>query len=113
MHELAIAESLVKILENEAQSGEFARVTRVRLDIGALSTVVPESLSFCFEVAAKDTRAENAVLEITIIPATATCRTCGKTFEITEYATPCPSCNNYGIDRATGDDLRIRDMEVE
>lgn len=113
MHELSIAESIVRVLDNEAKSGDFKRVKRVRLEIGALSTIVKDSLEFCFDIVAKGSVAEDAQLEILVQPASASCRGCGNAFQITEYATPCPRCDSYDVDRSSGDELRIRDMEVD
>ena len=61
MHELAIAESVVSsVLERTGDS----RVSVVRLRVGRLSGVVPDALTFCFELAAAGTTLEGATLEI-------------------------------------------------
>ena len=49
MHEVSIAQGLMKILEDETNKHDVSRVTRVHLRIGELSTCVPDALTFAFE----------------------------------------------------------------
>ena len=65
MHELSIANGIVELCAERA-GGE--RVTRVRLEIGQLSAVLPDAVRFCFDVCAKDTVVEGALLEIIETP---------------------------------------------
>ena len=55
MHEMSIAQSLIEIIEEEMKKHDAKYLRSVRLNIGQLSAVVPESLSFCFEVITSDT----------------------------------------------------------
>jgi Zn finger protein HypA/HybF involved in hydrogenase expression len=52
-------------------------VERINLKVGKLAAVVPDSLKFCFEVAAKNTPLEGAILHIEEIPVTARCKHVG------------------------------------
>jgi len=61
VHELSITRNVVAIVSEQAQG---QRVTRVRLEIGRLSAVVPDSIRFCFEICAQGTTLEGAELEI-------------------------------------------------
>ena len=61
MHELSITRNVVAIVSERAQG---QRVTRVRLEIGRLSAVVPDSIRFCFDICAQGTPLEGAELEI-------------------------------------------------
>ena len=61
MHELSITRNVVAIVSERA---EGQRVTRVRLEIGRLSAVVPDSIRFCFDICAQGTPLEGAELEI-------------------------------------------------
>ena len=53
MHEMALAESLVELIEEEVRKHTARRVKTVRLAVGALATVEPEALAFCFDAAAR------------------------------------------------------------
>jgi hydrogenase nickel incorporation protein HypA/HybF len=61
MHELGITRNIVAIVSEQA--GE-QRVIRIRLTIGKLSAIMPDAIRFCFDVCAKNTPLEGALLEI-------------------------------------------------
>ena len=65
MHELSITRNVVAIVSERAVG---QRVTRVRLEIGRLSAVVPDSIRFCFDICAQGTPLEGAELEIVESP---------------------------------------------
>ncbi len=64
MHEMALCRGVVQILEEQAKAQAYSRVKTVWLEIGPLTTVEPEALRFCFDVATRGTPAENAKLDI-------------------------------------------------
>jgi len=113
MHEMSIAQGLLDIIKEEMDK-HGARVLRsVRLQIGQLSAIVPESLSFCFEIMTAGTELEGARLNMEMIPLRGTCRKCNQEFEIKEYAFECPYCSSREIDTISGQELSIVEMEVD
>ena len=74
MHELSISSAIVDTALRHAGG---RRVTRVDVTIGALRQVVPESLSFYFEIVARDGDCEGAELALEIVAAWMECRECG------------------------------------
>lgn len=113
MHEMALTESVVRILEDAATRHDYRRVRRVRLRIGALSHAEPEAIRFCFQAAARGTVAEGAHLDIEHVPAEATCLGCGSQVTIGRRGAPCPHCGGHGLQLTAGDELRVEDVEVE
>ncbi len=61
MHELALMEDLVSMVEDEAGD---ARVHVVRLEVGREACASPHALRFCFEICAHGTALEGAALDI-------------------------------------------------
>jgi Zn finger protein HypA/HybF involved in hydrogenase expression len=61
MHEMALAQGILGVVLDKA-NGERVRAVRVR--VGALQRVVPESLELCFRLAAADTVAADALLHL-------------------------------------------------
>jgi hydrogenase nickel incorporation protein HypA/HybF len=108
MHELALTESIVSGVRERL--GEV-RVTRVILDIGKLSAVVPRAIEFCFELCARGTPLEGAALEIHETPAEGTCRACGATLSL-EGPIPSCGCGSFDIEILSGDAIRVRAVEV-
>lgn len=113
MHEMSIAQSLIEILREEMTRHGAKNLRSVRLHIGRLAAIVPESLSFCFQVMTAGTDMEGAKLVMETIPLEAFCKVCKKTFFIENYAFRCPSCGAKDIDTLRGQDLSIVDMEVD
>ena len=86
MHELSIANGIVEFCAERAGA---ERVTRVRLEIGQLSAVLPDAVRFCFDVCAKDTVVEGALLEIIETPGRALCRDCNGELAMTQLFGRC------------------------
>ena len=110
MHELSITRSVVAIVTEQA-AGQ--RVTRVRLEIGCLSSVMPDAVRFCFDVCARGTSAEGAALEIIEIPGRGRCDDCNKETPLTVPAGRCPICTTGRLRPTAGQELNIKEMEVE
>jgi hydrogenase nickel incorporation protein HypA/HybF len=83
----------------------------VRVEVGALCAVVPDAMSFCFELAVEGTVADGARLDIDVRPGAARCRSCDAHFELTDPILLCP-CGSADVEVLTGRDLKILSMEV-
>ncbi|GEM_PF-203911 len=113
MHEMGIAISIVEIVEDSIpESMRDRTVEAVVVEIGRLSTVVPESLRFCFSVTAQDSVCNGAELDILEIPLTLSCRTCSHGWDADEPAFFCPSCDGIDIQINTGRELAVRTIRV-
>lgn len=108
MHELAIAEGLVDAVRQRLPG---QRITCVRLEIGALSGVVADSVRFCFDLVTEGTTLEGARLEIAQPPAVCHCRVCGTDFEPDGPFALCP-CGSAEVTVLTGQDLTITSVQV-
>ncbi|MCW2772815.1 MAG: hypA [Nocardioides sp.] len=107
MHELAIAESVVtSVLERTD-----AHVNVVRLRVGQLSGVVPDALTFCFEIATQGTPLEGALLEIEEQRGRARCRSCGQEILLDDAFLLCP-CGSADVELLAGRDLSVTSVEV-
>jgi hydrogenase nickel incorporation protein HypA/HybF len=113
MHEMSIAQGLLDIIREEMEKHQATVLRSVRLNIGQLSAIVPESLSFCFEIMTAGTRLEGARLNMEIIPLRGVCRACKREFEIENYAFECPHCQSRDIETISGHELSIVEMEVD
>ena len=113
MHEMALTEGILRILEDQAVSNGFTKVKTVWLEVGPLSHAEPEALKFCFENARRDTIADGAELVIVTPPAKAWCMDCSKEVEIVQRGDSCPECNGYKLQVTSGEELRVKELEVE
>ena len=112
MHEMSIAQSLLDIIKEEMAKHDARVLKSIRLHIGQMSAIVPDSLSFCFEVMTSGTDLEGAKLIMEIIPLRGGCKECNQAFEIKDYAFECPHCGSREINIISGQDLSIVEMEV-
>jgi hydrogenase nickel incorporation protein HypA/HybF len=113
MHELAIAEGLLKIVEDEGNKHALLRVRKIRLRIGKLSTVVPEALSFSFEMVSRGSLAEGADLVVDVVPVIGHCQACNVDFQTDDYFLLCPHCSGAVVALVSGKELEIVDIEGE
>lgn len=108
MHELAITESIVSTV---AERVGGRRVTRVVLEIGRLSGVVPDAVRFCFDLCAEGTELAGARLDIVQLSGHARCRACGEEADVDDPLALC-LCGSADLDVRDGQELRIREVEV-
>ena len=110
MHELSIAESVVGIVAETARKAGLARVSAVRLEIGALAAVDAHALRFCFDSVTRGGAAEGARLEIDELPGAAWCFACDETVAVGARTDPCPRCGGARLQVTGGTDLRVKDI---
>jgi len=113
MHEMSIAQSLIDILKDEMLKHDAKSLRSVRLNVGQMTAIVPDALSFCFQVITDGTEMEGARLIMEIIPLMGYCSECEEEFEIKDYAFLCPSCGSTKINTLGGQDLSIVEIEVD
>ena len=112
MHEMALAEAVMQIIEDRAASDAYSRVKTVWLEIGALSHAEPDAIRFCFDAVAKGTMAEGAALEIARTPGAARCLACNREVTLSSLADACPLCGGFGLEVRDGDGLKLSRLEV-
>jgi hydrogenase nickel incorporation protein HypA/HybF len=105
---MALTQSVVDAVCERAAG---RRVHSVRLEVGTLCAVVPDAMTFCFELATEGTVADGASLDIDMRPGEARCRTCDASFELNDPILLCP-CGSADVEVLAGRDLRILSMEV-
>lgn len=113
MHEMSICEGILQVMEEQAEQQNFSRVKRVWLEIGPLSGVELEALRFGFDVVTRNSLAEHAELEIIETPGEAWCLECSKTVPVRQRFDSCPECDSYQLQVTSGEELRIKELEVE
>lgn len=113
MHEMALCESVIEIVEREAQQQQFSKVRAVVLEIGALSHVEPEAMRFCFSAVSRNTLAAEARFEIVSVPGAAWCMRCSKSVPLSQRYEPCPECGGHQLQVTAGDELRVKELEVD
>lgn len=113
MHEISLCQSVLQVLEEQALAQRFSRVRAVWLEVGILAGVELEALRFGFDVVTEGSLAAQARLEIIEVPATARCPRCAKHVSVQRRFDSCPDCGSCQLRLNGGDELRIKEVEVE
>ncbi len=114
MHEVSIAESLLKIAVDECKRNGYTKINNVRVCIGSASGVMPEALLFAFNALKSETIASGAVLMIEEVPISGHCSACSVDFTSSEkFVLCCPQCGSSAYTLNTGRELDIKELEVD
>lgn len=112
MHELSISLKTIDMVVAQAQKHKVNQVTGIVLTVGALSCIEHESLRAGLEFAARETVAEGAKITIETVAATAWCAECNQSVSIAMHQDACPICQGYQLLIETGEELKVKYIEV-
>jgi hydrogenase nickel incorporation protein HypA/HybF len=112
MHELAIAQNILEIVQQSVPEGQAPGVRWVRLRVGPLSGVVPDSLNFCFSAIISETKMPQARLAIEQVEMVCLCRDCLREFQSEDLAFQCPECSSSNLELISGKELEIVEIEL-
>ncbi|MEJ5250748.1 MAG: hydrogenase maturation nickel metallochaperone HypA [Chthonomonadetes bacterium] len=107
MHEFSIAEAIVRTSEEVLRANGGGRAEKVQLRIGELRQVVPDALTFAFDILKENTLLADASLEWETVPAQVRCRSCGMEYHPKDVFWECPSCGAIGAEVVAGEELEI------
>lgn len=110
MHEMSITQGIIDLCLQHAGG---RRVLSLDIEIGQLSSVVPEAVEFCFEACSKDTLLEGAQLVIVRIHGKGLCQECGSETALTEIFGTCSVCGSCQVKIIAGEEMRVTEIEVE
>ncbi len=112
MHEVALAEGVLRIVMDAARASAATRVHTVWLEIGALAHVEPQALEFCFDAVTRGSVAEGARLDIARTSGTAWCMPCGARVPLARLGDACPRCGSYQLQVLEGDAMRVKEIGI-
>lgn len=110
MHEMSITQGIIDLCLEHAGD---RRVRTLDVEIGELSSVVPEAVEFCFEACSRETLLEGARLNIIRVPGVGQCLECGRETPLTELYGSCRQCGSSRVAIVSGEELRVREIEVD
>lgn len=113
MHELSIASALVAQAEEVRKRHNAERVIRVAIRVGILSGVNAGALEMAFRIAAENTGAADARLEIEEVAIRFRCGVCGETTEIRSPFMACGACGSNRVEHLAGRELIIKTVTLE
>ena len=113
MHEMSIALQIIKIVSSAIPANiDQPTVEQIDLKVGKFSAVIPESLRFCFKIAAADTPCAGAELKIEEIPVVVQCRSCKHKREVDKPIFVCENCSNGSVEIVSGRELNVESIRI-
>ena len=113
MHELGIVMQVIDQVEKVAAENHVTQVIKLNMEVGQVSSVVPELFADCFEWSKKKTQyMQQTQLEMVILEGISYCQDCRQTYQTTASERTCPHCGSERTYLLTGNEINIKDIEV-
>lgn len=109
MHEFSISNAIAKVALEHAGDRD---VRSVQVRLGALRQVVPEALTFCWEIVSRCPRLEGSRLEIEQIPGVVECADCQTRTTLSAFSLACPACGSGLVTVISGEEFLVTSIEV-
>lgn len=113
MHELGVVFYVIDDVEKVAKENNVKRVHSVTLEVGEVSTVIPEYLMDCWNWAVKKHEIlADCELRVERIDAVTYCEDCQKNYSTVEHGKICPYCKSENTYLLKGNEFNIKEIEV-
>jgi hydrogenase nickel incorporation protein HypA/HybF len=112
MHELGVIIEVVRTVEKIAAGQNLKKIESLTLQIGKLSSIVPEYIEKSYPVAVDGTILQDTKLIIDVLPANGMCRECGHVYDIVDNQKICPYCKAQNYDILGGREFFIKEISA-
>lgn len=113
MHELAVTEQILNLALRHAEAAHARQVSDLHLQIGALSTIIDDSVQFYWDIISQSTLCQGATLHFDRVPATLHCHSCGQEYTLVHELTACPTCNGVQVQVVSGQEFQLTSIDIE
>lgn len=114
MHELGVVFHIIDDLTEVGKENDLTKIQSVTLQLGKVSSVVPELLSDCWQWAANRSELlRGADLFIEPIEAVTFCEDCKETYDTIRFGKTCPNCGSGHTYLVQGNEFLIKEIEAE
>ena len=114
MHELGVVFHIIDDVTAVAKDNDISRIESVTLQLGTVSTVIPDYLINCWKwAAAKHELLVGAELIIEPIEAITHCEDCNCDYDTIRYGKTCPECGSGNTFLLQGTEFIIKEIAGE
>lgn len=113
MHEISIARSMIRSLEDELDDSQQKALREIVLEVGELSCVEPILMQNAWEAVTLGTSYDRVSLHIDKIRTEVHCGVCNKNFFVHQHRYVCPDCDTPSNQIVKGNELNIRQVKLE
>ena len=112
MHELGICDAMLKMVRGIMKDEELDTISRITVEVGSLSGVMPNFLADCWVAVTDGTELEETEFVIEELTGTAKCMDCEQEFVADLNDLSCPFCRGKKLMPLTGRDLTLKEILV-
>lgn len=113
MHELGIVFYIIRDVKQVAEENHAKHISKVVMNIGEVSTVVPYLLTDCWDWAVKkEEMLTGCKMEIETIPGVTYCEDCHQEYGTVQHGKTCPHCGSANTYLLRGNEVEIKAIEV-
>ncbi len=114
MHELGIVFHIMDSLEQVAKDNDLTKIHGVTVEVGEVSTVIPDYLTDCWSWAIKKRPLlQSCQMTVEVLPAITHCDSCGAEYGTVAHGKICPECGSEKTWLLTGNEINIKEVTVE
>jgi len=111
MHELGLAEDILRKIKEEGKTRNLSRISYAKIKIGETLISDRPELEQLFSMISTGTLAEGTKLDIVLSPLKAICASCKKEFNPQVIRFDCPNCGSGSINITSGKELLIEELK--
>lgn len=113
MHELGVVFHVIKSVNKIAEENNVSRVAAVTIELGEVSTVIPDYLQDCWKWAVgKETVMKDCELVVERIPAETFCEDCKQLYSTVKHGKICPYCGSEHTYLVRGNEFVLKNIVV-
>lgn len=109
---MGLMDAMLRMIDRIKAEQELESVSRIVLEVGELSGVVPRFLEECFEAVSSGTDYQQTELVIETVPGTLRCNDCEIEFPADPEHLFCPECMGKNLTPMTGRDLTLKELDA-
>ena len=110
VHELSLCGSIANIVERHAAGRS---VSVIRIQIGQLRQVVPDTLVYCWDLVSEGTSLAGSRIDVEAIPACIRCLVCDQIAEVGDLPVlVCRECGSTDAEIVSGEEFMITSLDL-
>lgn len=103
----------MRIAVDEGEKHGARKVNRIKIKVGELCGLLPECISYYFDIISRNTIAEDATLDIEKIPVKLKCCDCGGYTSADVRSFRCGICGSQNLKIVEGNEFYVDSLEVD
>lgn len=114
MHERPLTQKIVESILECLKDYPEGQVTALRVNVGEIYHLVPESVRTHFESLAVGTPLHGARLDLVEVPLQVRCKACGQVGGVEDHHAPlCSMCGSLSVENVVGHEIQVQSVALK